>query len=251
MDKTTMALSMCDRRTGVGADQLLLLVPSGKADFRMRIWNRDGSEVQMCGNGLRCVAGYIWSRGLRGAGALRIETAGGIVSPEEAGRLVRVDMGEAATDASRIPVKLQGKVMDYPLEVAGAIFPVTCVSMGNPHTVVFLDNVEGFPVAIYGPVIENHPLFPERTNVEFAQVSGPDEIRLRVWERGAGETPACGSGACASVVAAVMKKLTGRRVRVLLEGGELLIEYGEDGHVYMTGPAEEVFTGEITVKEGD
>jgi diaminopimelate epimerase len=250
----TLAREFCHRRLGIGADQMLVLRgPSEgvKADFRMLIYNADGSEVEMCGNGIRCLAKHIWDRGLSKKDTLDIETLAGIIRPERAGGgMVRVDMGEPLLEGRKIPVDLDQKVIDHPLKVDDTTFNITCVSMGNPHAVIFTDNVDGFPVERYGPLIENHRLFPKRINVEFVEVKGKGETRMRVWERGAGETMACGTGASASVVASSLKGLTGRDVTVHLAGGDLLIEWAEDNHVYMTGPATEVFEGEIKTLEG-
>lgn len=246
----------CDRRFGIGADQLLLLSPSTVADFRMRIFNADGGEVEMCGNGIRCLAKYIWDRGLSRNSIIGVETLAGIIKPERVGDLVRVDMGMPILEPEKIPVKIsqqsalgsQGsRMIDYPLQIEDREFKITCVSMGNPHAVIVVDNVSEFPVAYYGPLIEKHPLFPKRTNVEFIELSGPTEISMRVWERGSGETLACGTGACAVAVAAHLKGLAERDVVVRLAGGDLSIAWAEDGHVYMTGPATEVFNGEIDI----
>lgn len=263
-DLPRLAERICHRRFGIGADQLLLLYPSKVADFRMRIFNGDGSEVEMCGNGIRCFAKYIWDRGLSEKRTMKVETMAGIIRPEEVEGLVKVDMGEPVFDPERIPVGIgreftggsrqsgreaedsnRGPVIDYPLRIEEKEFRMTCVSMGNPHAVIFVDNVAEFPVAYYGPLIENHSLFPKRTNVEFVQAMGVSEIRMRVWERGAGETMACGTGASAAAVAAHLKEITGRSVAVHLNGGDLSIEWADDDHVYMTGPAVEVFAGEI------
>jgi diaminopimelate epimerase len=250
---------LCHRRFGIGADQVLLLYPSKIADFKMLIYNADGSEVEMCGNGIRCFAKYIWDRGLSSKDLLKVETAAGIIKPERAGQMVKVDMGEPVLEGRLIPVDLpphppltkggQGRVVDFPLKIADKEFKITAVSMGNPHAVIFVDEVDSFDVKGYGPLIEKHRFFPTRTNVEFIQVLGPTNIKMRVWERGAGETMACGTGASAAGVAAFLKGHTGRRVNVALAGGELLIEWKEDNHVYMTGPAAEVFEG--TMKIGD
>ena len=249
LDFASLPRKLLDRHFGVGADQLLVLLPSqekGKSRLRMRIFNVDGSEVQMCGNGIRCLAKYIWARGLAPkTKKLEIETLAGIIVPEAKDGLVRVDMGTPRLEGREIPVQIDGKVIDYPLEIEGARFSITCVSMGNPHAVIFVKDVAGFPVGLYGPRIENHPLFPARTNVEFIQVASKGRIKMRVWERGSGETLACGTGASASVVASALKGLTSRRVEVELTGGRLDIEWAGDGHVYMTGPAEEVFEGEF------
>jgi diaminopimelate epimerase len=240
-----LARRLCSRRFGIGADQILLLYDSGRADFLMRIFNADGSEVEMCGNGIRCFAKYIWDRGLSGPEVLGIETAAGIILPEKAGDMVRVDMGLPQLDGRQIPVDLDGLIKDYPLTIEGKTFSITCVSMGNPHAVIFVDDVEGFDVKRYGPQIETHRLFPKRTNVEFVQVADPKTLRMRVWERGAGETMACGTGASAAAVAADLRGLAEKKVTVRLLGGDLFIELGENGRVYMTGPAEEVFEGRI------
>jgi diaminopimelate epimerase len=242
---------LCHRRFGIGADQVLLLYNSEKADFRMRIFNADGSEVEMCGNGIRCLAKYIWDRGLSGKEALDIETAAGIIRPEKAGDLVKVDMGEPVLDARSIPVDYDGRVEDFPLNVLDREFRITCVSMGNPHAVIVVDDADRFDVAGYGPLIERHGFFPNRTNVEFIQVLDRARIRMRVWERGAGETMACGTGASAAAVAAHLNGLADRRVTVVLNGGELVIEWKDDNHVYMTGPAVEVFAGRVNLIEAE
>jgi diaminopimelate epimerase len=241
---------LCHRRFGIGADQLLLLYPSNIADFKMLIFNADGSEVEMCGNGIRCFAKYIWDRKLSDKEVLSVETAAGIIRPEKRGQMVKVDMGEPVLEGRLIPVNLDGMVKDFPLIIEDKEFKITAVSMGNPHAVIFVEDVDGFDLKRYGPKIENHGLFPRRINVEFIQVLDSERIRMRVWERGAGETMACGTGASAAGVAASLKGYTGRRVNVMLTGGELLIEWNEDNHVYMTGPAVEVFEGSIELGEG-
>lgn len=241
------AIKYCNRRFGIGADQLLLLYPSEIADFKMRIFNADGSEVEMCGNGIRCFAKYVWDRGLSDKEVLLVETLAGIIKPKRVGELIQVDMGKPEFAPSKIPVDADGeRAFDIRLEVLGWHVRLNCVSMGNPHAVIFLEeDPKNFAVSKYGPLIENHPTFPNRTNVEFAYVINPSEISMRVWERGAGETLACGTGACATAVAAMTKGLTDRKVTVHLLGGDLQIEWAEDGHVYMTGPAEEVFEGKL------
>ena len=247
---TGLAAKICSRRLGIGADQLLLLYPSEKADFRMRIFNADGSEVEMCGNGIRCLAKYVWNRRYSNKKILDIETMAGIIRPEkngDNGDMVKVDMGRPALDAMDIPVKLEGEIMDFPLKIEDMEFNITCVSMGNPHTVIFIDNTDDFAVSYYGPLIENHELFPGKTNVEFVQIINRDEIKMRVWERGAGETPACGTGASAAAVASALKGLTRREVTVHLSGGDLFLKWDSDGHVFMTGPAVTVFEGKIDI----
>ncbi|MEJ2183707.1 MAG: diaminopimelate epimerase [Nitrospirota bacterium] len=245
-----LARRLCRRRFGVGADQMLVLVDPGRGDFGMRIFNADGSEVEMCGNGIRCLARYIWDRGLSAKSVLEIETPAGIIRPERTGDLVRVDMGQPVLEGRDIPVAHDGRVVDYPLSLDGRSLPITCVSMGNPHAVVFVQDVAAYPVNTVGPRVENHPFFPGRTNVEFVEVVNSEEIRMRVWERGAGETMACGTGASASAVASALRGLTGRKVTVHLAGGDLLIEWHAEGRVFMTGPAEEVFQGDITDEGG-
>jgi len=265
-----LAKKLCRRRFGVGADQMLLLFDSIHADFMMKIFNADGSEVEMCGNGIRCLAKYIWDRNLSDKKILHIETLAGITRPEKAGDMVKVDMGEPIFEPEKIPVRItkesnpplspfnsplskggikggRGGIIDYPLQVEGKEFRVTCVSMGNPHTVIFIENLSHFPVTYYGPLIENQPLFPKKTNVEFIEVLNPIEIKMRVWERGSGETMACGTGASAAAVASNIKGLTEKNVTIHLLGGDLFMEWAEDNHVYMTGPAEEVFEGIIDV----
>jgi len=244
-DISDLSKRLCHRRFGIGADQVLLLYPSPIADFKMVIFNADGSEVEMCGNGIRCFAKYIWDRKLSDKEVLFVETAAGIIKPARAGQMVKVDMGEPVLEGRLIPVNIDGRVIDFPLKIEDKEFKITAVSMGNPHAVIFVDDVDGFDVKRYGPGIENHGLFPRRINVEFIQVLDTERIRMRVWERGAGETMACGTGASAAGVAASLNGLAGKRVNVLLAGGELLIEWKEDNHVYMTGPAVEVFEGSI------
>lgn len=243
------AKKYCHRRFGIGADQVLLLYPSYKADFAMKILNADGSEVEMCGNGIRCFAKYIWDRKLSDKSILEIETMAGIIRPEKAGELVRVDMGEPVFEPEKVPVNLSGvqrKIIDHPLKIKDREFKITCVSMGNPHAVIFIEeDVRDFPVHEYGPEIEKHDMFPKRTNVEFINVINNQELFMRVWERGSGETMACGTGASASGVAAMLKELTEKKVTIHLMGGDLIIEWANNNRVYMTGPAEEVFDGVI------
>ncbi len=235
-----------DRRFGIGFDQALILYPSRSSDFRMDIYNADGSQVEMCGNGIRCFAKYIWDRGISDKSDLTVETLAGIIRPVKKGDLIQVDMGEPILDGPSIPVNLEGNVKGYLLRIDDRDFPVTCVSMGNPHAVIFMEDIRSFPVDKYGPKIENHVLFPKRINVEFVRVENREEITVRVWERGAAETLACGTGACASAVASHMNGHTGREVTVHLPGGDLQIHWDEkDNHVYMTGPAEEVYSGEV------
>lgn len=246
-----LAQRWCDRRFGIGADGIVLVDVSKAAAFRMRIFNPDGSEAEMCGNGIRCLAKYVYDRRLHDDTTLTVETLAGVKTlrlsvKSKQVEAVRVDMGEPVFERQAIPMRGEGSpVKGERLQAAGRRFEVTCLSMGNPHCVTFVDDVDNFPVATVGPQIENHKAFPKRTNVEFVQPVSPSEIKMRVWERGAGETLACGSGASAAVVASVLNERTSRRVTVHLLGGDLLIEWGGDNHVYMTGPAVEVFEGEI------
>jgi diaminopimelate epimerase len=244
-----LAVEMCRRRTGVGADGLVLLLPSVLADIQMRIFNSDGSEAEMCGNAIRCAARYLYEHDLVKKEKIKVETLAGIIVPQlifENGtfKSVRVDMGEPRLERREIPMEgLPGRVINEPLEVEGRTFHITAVSMGNPHCVIFVPDVDEVTLPDIGPRIEKHQSFPRKTNVELIQVLNRDEIKMRVWERGTGVTMACGTGACAAVVACVLNGLTGRRVTVHLEMGDLFIEWAEDNHVYMTGPAEEVYTG--------
>lgn len=248
-DYGELSRRLCDRHFGVGADGLVLILPSQTADIRMRIFNPDGSEPEMCGNAIRCFARYVYENNIINKTVIRVETLAGLIVPElvmDGGRVVsvRVDMGEPRLDRSLIPMEgPSGRVINESLSVAGEDFGVTCVSMGNPHCITFVQDVEGYPLTRIGPKIENHPVFPRKTNVEFVQILSRNEVRMRVWERGAGETLACGTGACATGVACVLNNLTGRKVTVHLSGGDLIIEWTGDNHVYMTGPAEYVFSG--------
>jgi len=247
-DPAVFATQYCNRRFGIGADQLLLLYPSEVADFRMKIYNADGSEVEMCGNGIRCFAKYIWDRNISAKQVLDVETLAGIIRPERSGDDVKVDMGEPVLDPANIPVdiKLPAPIIDYPVAIGDREFKMTFVSMGNPHAIIFIDEeVLKFPVGIYGPQIETNPIFPRRTNVEFVNVESRTSLIMRVWERGSGETLACGTGATATAIAAMIKGLTERQVTVRLSGGNLLIKWEDNNHAYMTGPAAEVFEGEI------
>ncbi|MFZ5641115.1 MAG: diaminopimelate epimerase [Bacillota bacterium] len=253
-DLSQLAIRLSDRHFGIGGDGIILIMPSEVADFRMRMFNADGSEGKTCGNGLRCVSRYVYDHGLTDKTTFTIETLGGIAKPElilrdGAVEAVKIDMGEPRLSRSEIPMLGEDtpRVVGEPLDVGGCALRVTCVSMGNPHCVIFVNDVENVDVAGVGPFIEKHELFPEQTNVEFIEVLNDEEILFRVWERGSGVTLACGTGACAAVVASVLNGLTSRKVTVHLLGGDLLIEWGDDNHVYMTGPAVEVFQGEINL----
>lgn len=245
------------RKFGVGGDGLILILPSRVADYRMRMFNPDGSESEMCGNSIRCFAKYVYEHKLIQDNQLKVETLAGVKLLRlqiRSGKVeaVRVDMGVPLLLRSEIPMRGDdnGRVINEGLKVEGKRFEITAVSMGNPHVIVFEDNIDTVPVARYGPVIENHKAFPERTNVHFVQVCNPTEIIIRSWERGAGETLACGTGACATVVACVLNDKTARTVLVHLPGGDLRIEWMGDQRVVMTGPAEEVFEGEYPFQSG-
>jgi diaminopimelate epimerase len=252
-DPVALAQRVSQRRTGIGSDGLILICPSDVADARMEMYNADGSRGAMCGNGIRCVGKFVAERGLSRSNALRIDTDSGIKTLQvesRAGAVTRVavDMGEPILDGPRIPVAAEGRVVDAPLEVAGVTYRVTCVSMGNPHCVVFCDDVESLELERLGPPFEHHPFFPARVNTEFVRVESPSRLRMRVWERGSGETAACGTGACAALVAAVLTGRAERRATLRLNGGDLDIEWrAADGHVCMTGDAAEVFRGEIEI----
>ncbi len=252
-DLPALSRVLSDRNFGIGGDGIILVSPSEIADFAMRIYNSDGSEAEMCGNGMRAFAKFVYEHGLTEKTSLEVETYAGIIKPVltvEGGKvtLIRVDMGEPRLARSEIPMAgepADQPVIAEPLQVNGHDLKITCVSMGNPHCVVFVDDADSFPVRELGPVIECHPLFPRKTNVEFASIDDRRNIQMRVWERGAGVTLACGTGASATVVAAVLNDLADRTARVSLLGGDLFIEWAEDNHVFLTGPADEAFSGEV------
>jgi diaminopimelate epimerase len=253
-DPAVIAARVCDRHTGVGADGLILLLPAiaTDADARMVIYNADGSRPEMCGNGIRGFAKFVYDRGIVRKDTLAVETDAGVktLRCEVAnGRVARVavDMGTPEWRGPQIPVAAEGEVIDHPLEVDGRTYTVTCVSMGNPHCVVFLDDVARLDLPVLGPGFERHPFFPRRVNTEFIRVVSKERLEMRVWERGAGETMACGTGACAAAVAAARTGRAARRVVVALPGGELTIDWRADDHVVMTGGAVEVFEGRLEV----
>ena len=251
-DPSGTARKISDRHFGIGSDGLILIKPSEKADFQMDMYNADGSKGAMCGNGIRCVAKYVYDYGLTDKTSISVETGSGIkyldlTVENNKVTMVKVDMGEPDLTASHIPIKAQTEqVIDEPIEVDGKTYRITGVSMGNPHGVVFLDDIDSLDIEKIGPSFENHVRFPDRINTEFVQLDNRSHVRMRVWERGSGETLACGTGACAVAVACVVNGLTQREVTVSLRGGDLKICWDEkDGHVYMTGPATVVFDGEI------
>ena len=251
-DPPALAKKISDRHFGVGSDGLIMINPSDKADFEMEMYNADGSRAEMCGNGIRCVAKYVYDYGLTDKTRISVETLAGIKYLDltvENGKvsLVRVDMGRPILEPENIPVQAGGsRVVDEPLTVDGKEYRMTCVSMGNPHAVIFVDqDVRKLPLEQIGPSFENHERFPKRINTEFARVLDRRTVEMRVWERGSGETLACGTGTCATAVACVLNGLTEDEITVHLLGGDLYIKWDrEKDTVYMTGPAETVFDGE-------
>lgn len=247
-DASKLAITLCNRHTGIGADGLVFIFPSIEADIRMCIFNSDGVEAEQCGNAVRCVAKYAHERLRFDKTEMHIETRRGIqtVWMQENGN-VRVDMGPPILDAKQIPVKInKPEVVKYPVETENEVLHVTCVSMGNPHAIIEVSDIKKVPLEVWGPQIETHTIFPNKTNVEFISIGSPQKIIMRVWERGVGRTQACGSGACAAVVAGILWGKLDRKVTVHLEGGDLDIEWHlENEHVYMTGPATFVFEGNV------
>ncbi len=250
-DPAKLSIAISDRHFGVGSDGLILICPSETADARMRMFNNDGSESEMCGNGLRCVAKFVYDHGIATKNTLRLETGRGILPVDleiEKGKVrsVRVNMGEPILISEKIPTTLAGDPpQNVPLEIDGTKLEVTCVSMGNPHCVIFVPVITDHQVLTLGPKIEKHPAFPRRINVEWIQVLSRSEARMRVWERGSGETLACGTGACGAAVAGILTGRFDRNLKMHLVGGDLELHWSEtDNHVYMTGPAVEVFSGD-------
>lgn len=240
---------LCDRHFGIGADGVIFALPgNSEGEYTMRIYNSDGSEPEMCGNGIRCLAKFIADLSPVKQQIYPINTLAGLITPEiQSNGQVKVDMGMPRYTAGTIPTTLtssESKIINHPLEIAGEIWSVTCVSMGNPHCIIFVENVDAIPLEELGPLFEYNKAFPQRINTEFIQVVNPNYLKMRVWERGAGITLACGTGACASVVAAVLTGVAEANCTVELPGGCLTIEWSQlNGKVYMTGPAEKVFTG--------
>jgi len=254
-DPAAVAVKVSNRNFGIGSDGLILIMPSDQADVRMRMFNSDGSESEMCGNGIRCVAKYAFDHGIVDKKEITAETGAGILTLQLVtgadGKVekVRVNMGPPRLTRGVIPMtgNPEEQVINQPLNILHSTFQITCASMGNPHCVIFVDDVESFQVEKYGPLIENHELFPRRTNVEFVQIISRTEVRQRTWERGAGETLACGTGSSAVTAACVLNGLTEKKILNHLSGGDLEMEWAEDGNIYMTGPAVEVFSGEIAL----
>jgi diaminopimelate epimerase len=257
-DWARLAVALCDRHRGIGADGILLLGRSDAADLRMRLINADGSEAEMCGNGIRCTARFALDTGITDRRELTWETGAGLVRTEvidhgDRVSRVRVDMGHPRLRPEEIPVLLSGAdALHCALDVDGHTIEVSCVSMGNPHAVTFVDEqVDGFPMAEIGPAVERHPLFPERTNFEVAQVLSPTQVQMRVWERGVGETMSCGTGACAVAVASRLVKGAEPRLDISVPGGHLELEWRPGEPVMLTGPAETVFAGDVDLALGE
>lgn len=254
-NKPDIVRQLSDRHFGIGSDGVIFINASDIADFEMEMWNADGTRAEMCGNGIRCVAKYVYDYGLTDKTEVDIcsfDKVKHILLTVENGKAVtaRVDMGEPILKPSEIPTTAIGveKVIKYPIDVKGSVVDVTCVSMGNPHAIVYVDDVDNLEIEKIGPFIENHSFFPKRTNVEFVQNIDKSHIKMRVWERGTGETLACGTGCCALTVAGVLNGLTGREVEIQVLGGIINVKWDEtDGHVYMTGPATTVFEGDIEI----
>lgn len=250
-DWPKLAINLCRRRLSVGADGILVVLPSESADVRMRIFNADGSEAEMCGNGIRCFAKYVYERGIAPKLQMTVETLAGVMVPRlklAEGKVteVTVDMGIPYFERARIPMTGEGSAFDVPITAAGQAVIVSALLMGVPHAVMQVQNIDALDAAELGPAIETHPLFPKKTNVNFAEVIDREHIRVLTWERGAGLTLACGTGSCASVVALHQKGIVGRCVYVQLAAGQLFIEVLEDGRVMMTGPAQDVYTASLT-----
>ncbi len=251
-DPAGLAIRLSDRHFGIGSDGVILICPSDNADFFMDIYNADGSRAKMCGNGIRSVGKYVFERGLTDCTTVTVDTLSGVKTlflDVEAGKVrsVTVNMGAPVLEPASIPADLPGsRAVNVPLEAAGQTYRATCLSMGNPHCVLFVEDVKTAPVETLGPVLERHPAFPERANIEFVQVTGPEELSMRVWERGSGETMACGTGSCAALAAAALNGLCNREATVHLLGGDLRNRWDEQtGEIYMQGPASFVFDGVV------
>lgn len=249
-----LAIKLSNRNFGIGSDGLVLILPSETCDFRMQMFNSDGSEAEMCGNASRCVGKFVYDNGLTSKKEITLETLAGtkyitLLDGDAKSRKITVDMGEPILDPQLIPVNVDSKpVINYPLDIDGKIWEVTCVSMGNPHAVTFTKDIYKLDLPVLGPKFEKNPIFPRKTNTEFIEVIDGNNLNMRVWERGAGETLACGTGACAAAVAASLNGLTDRKVTIHLLGGDLNIEWREsNNHVYMTGEAVTVFEGTLKI----
>jgi diaminopimelate epimerase len=251
-----LAIKISDRHKGIGSDGLILIMPSETCDFRMRMFNADGSEAQMCGNGTRCVGKFVYDEGYTYKKEITLETKAGIKTLQlfpVNGKVekVKVDMGEPVLTTTDIPIRwTQAQLINQIIDFEPEKYALTCVSMGNPHAIIFTTGIDALDIEKIGKKIENHPMFPERTNVEFVEILSPSHAKMRVWERGSGETQACGTGACAVAVAGVLNRLLERRATISLLGGDLELEWNEQNrHVLMTGPAVKVFDGEIDIEK--
>lgn len=251
-DPSKLSIQISDRHFGIGSDGLILIQPSEVADCRMDMYNADGSRAEMCGNGLRCVAKYVYEHKIVEKEEMKIETLGGIkdvrlIIKDGKAVMVKINMGQPEFRPEKIPVDYKGDhVISKPILVDGKEYKITCVSMGNPHTVVYMDDIDNLDLEKIGPAFENHTKFPNRMNTEFIQIVDRGHLKMRVWERGSGETLACGTGACASTVATIVNGKADRTIDMELKGGHLIIEWNlEDNCVYLTGPAEEVYNGEL------
>lgn len=249
---SALAIELSNRNYGIGSDGLVLILPSSSCDFRMQMFNSDGSEAEMCGNASRCVAKWVYDNNLTNQKHISLETKAGVkyltlLEGDEKCRLVKVDMGEPILDPYLIPVDIKGDIVkDYPIEIDGTEWNISCVSMGNPHAITFVEDIQNLPLSIIGPYFETYKFFPKKINTEFIEIVDEHTLNMRVWERGAGETLACGTGACAATVAAILNGYCKREVTVNLLGGKLKIEWDEaTNHVYMTGEAVTVFEGTI------
>lgn len=243
-----LARKLCNRHTGIGGDQLIVLQKSKKFDYSVRFFNADGSEAEMCGNGIRCVARYLKDSKICTKKVLVFETLAGLRNVKISGKLFEVDMGEPVMKGKDIPVNLSGRVVNRPLKTEAKEFRITCLSLGNPHCITFHENLDNVQIDRFGPLLENYHIFPKRANVSFVNVMSKNEIHMRVWERGTGETESCGTAACASAIASVLNGFTDRVVSVVLPGGKIDVEWSvKDNHVYMSGPAEFVYRGEIEI----
>jgi diaminopimelate epimerase len=249
-----LAVKLSNRNFGIGSDGLVLILPSETSDFRMQMFNSDGSEAEMCGNASRCVGKYVYDNGLTTKKEITLETKAGVkhiylLDGDAQSRKVTVDMGEPVLNPELIPVKVaEEPVLNYPLNIDGKIWKISCVSMGNPHAVVFTTGINDLDLSVIGPRFEKHPIFPRKTNTEFIEVVDRQTLNMRVWERGAGETQACGTGACAAAVAAVLNNYCDHRITIHLLGGDLEIEWRKsNNHIYMTGEAVTVFEGELQI----
>ena len=256
-NESDLAKFVSNRHFGIGSDGLILICDSKVADFKMRMFNYDGSEAEMCGNGIRCVGKFVYDKGLTNKESITVETLAGIKTlkfniENSKVKTVQVDMGEPILNPQKIPVISEEKIVkNLKIKAYDKEFKFTCVSMGNPHAVTIIDNIDNFEIEKYGPILEHDEHFPKRANIEFIELIDKNKIKMRVWERGSGITQACGTGACATAVAAFINELTGRKSDIIMDGGTVTIEWDEaSGHILMTGPATKVFDGEIEEIEG-